>query len=103
MLKVKKRKVTRTGTSLTITLPPEFVKAYDIQQGDEVGVLADHWLQVIPYKQVYPQKEMEVSKEMIKAIREVFNLPKNKPVSIYERDEATGAMNKLLLKEVRDK
>ena len=48
----KKGKVHGIGSSLLITLPREFVKENKIKKGDEVGILADHWLQVVPFRRV---------------------------------------------------
>ena len=86
MTLVKKRKVTRTGSSLTVTLPEEFVKAYDLQAGDEVAVVADHWLQVVPYKRIDTPVVRPATKGLIRDIKKVFNLPRNKPVVMWDRD-----------------
>lgn len=48
MTRIGKRKVTRTGCSLTITLPDKFVKQHGIKQGDRIVVEYDRFLKVIP-------------------------------------------------------
>ena len=45
---VVKRKVFGIGGSLAITLPAEFVKLHNIKDGDEIPVLANHILKVVP-------------------------------------------------------
>lgn len=45
---VEKRKVHRMGGSLMIVLPPGFTRAHNIQEGDELPVLADHILKIVP-------------------------------------------------------
>jgi bifunctional DNA-binding transcriptional regulator/antitoxin component of YhaV-PrlF toxin-antitoxin module len=42
------RKVIKLGGSLAVTLPPEFVKAYDIKEGDDLLYAAGYVLQFIP-------------------------------------------------------
>ena len=48
MLIVIKRKVHKIGGSLMIALPAEFVQAHGIKEGDELPVLADHILKIVP-------------------------------------------------------
>lgn len=45
---VGKRRVVRIGGSLYISLPPEFTNAHDIKKGDELPVLANHILKIVP-------------------------------------------------------
>jgi len=95
MALVKKRRVTRTGSSLTVTLPEEFVKAHGLQAGDEVAVLADHWLQVVPYKPIDTPVVRLATKGLIKDIRRVFGLPRNEPVIMWDKD----LKQRIMLKE----
>ena len=41
-------KVIRLGGSLVITLPNEFVKAHNIEKGDDLPWAADHIMKIIP-------------------------------------------------------
>lgn len=45
---VQKRRVHRIGGSLMIVLPPEFTEAHNIKEGDELPVLANHILKIVP-------------------------------------------------------
>lgn len=45
---VEKRKVWRQGGSLVIALPVEFTRAHGIRDGDEVPIVADHILKLVP-------------------------------------------------------
>ena len=47
----KVAKVHKIGGSLMITLPIEFVRAHNISEGDEVGLLANHILKLDPMKE----------------------------------------------------
>lgn len=42
------RRVFKIGDSLAITLPKKFTKAHDIEDGDDLSIVADHILKVIP-------------------------------------------------------
>ena len=44
-------KVHRVGGSLMVTLPPEFIRAHSISEGDLVGILANHVLKLDPMKE----------------------------------------------------
>jgi len=48
-MEVKKAKVHTTGSSLTITLPDKFVKEHNIRKGDEIAVIFDSFLQIVPH------------------------------------------------------
>ena len=52
MVKQRIGKVHQISGSLLITLPRDFVKQHNIKKGDEVGLLCDHWLQVVPFKRI---------------------------------------------------
>lgn len=84
MASVTKRRITRTGTSLTITLPSEFVRQHKLKAGDEVSVLYDDWLQVVPFKPI--EVVEEVSDELLDALREVFDIPEGEPVIVWDKD-----------------
>jgi len=45
------RRLIRVGNSLAVTLPPRFVEEHNLREGDEVGVVADHILKLIPMKE----------------------------------------------------
>ncbi len=45
------RNVIRQGSTFSIALPREFVKLHDIQKGDQLPVLADHIMKVVPMKE----------------------------------------------------
>ena len=42
------RKVWRQGGSLAITLPASFTKAHGIEEGDDLAVIADHIIKIVP-------------------------------------------------------
>lgn len=42
------RKVLKQGNSLAITLPVSFTRAHGIRVGDDLPIVADHILKVIP-------------------------------------------------------
>lgn len=42
------RKVIRIGGSLAITLPPEFTQGNNIKEGDDLPVLCNHIMKVVP-------------------------------------------------------
>jgi antitoxin component of MazEF toxin-antitoxin module len=42
------RKVLRLGNSLAITLPVSFTRAHGIKEGDDLPIVADHILKIIP-------------------------------------------------------
>ncbi len=48
VLIVEKRKVFRMGGSLMIGLPPEFTRIHNIKEGDELPVLANHIIKIVP-------------------------------------------------------
>jgi len=48
-MEVKKAKVHTTGSSLIITLPNKFVKEHNIRKGDEIAVIFDSFLQIVPH------------------------------------------------------
>lgn len=52
MVIVRKRKIVKTGTSFTITLPPEFVRKHGLNLGDDVAVVSGEWLHVMPFKRI---------------------------------------------------
>jgi len=45
------RRLIKIGNSLAVTLPPRFVEEHNLREGDEVGVVADHILKLIPMKE----------------------------------------------------
>ena len=45
---VEKRKVHKVGGSLMIALPPGFIEAHNIKEGDLLPVIADHLLKIVP-------------------------------------------------------
>jgi antitoxin component of MazEF toxin-antitoxin module len=45
---VEKRKIYKFGGSFGILLPKEFVQAHNLKEGDEIPVLANHILKIVP-------------------------------------------------------
>jgi antitoxin component of MazEF toxin-antitoxin module len=45
---VEKRKIYKFGGSFGILLPKEFIEAHNLKEGDEVPVLANHILKIVP-------------------------------------------------------
>ena len=56
-MKAKTRSVIQLGTTLAITLPVEFVREHRIKAGDQVAVISDDWLQVVPHRRIKLGKE----------------------------------------------
>lgn len=81
-----RRKVHKVGDSLMLAIPVEFVKRHGLKAGDEVAVLADNWLQVVPFKRIDEVVEEVVSEEWLKTLREIFGIPEGEPVIIYDRN-----------------
>ena len=55
---VQKRKLYRFGGSLGILLPREFVKMHGLKEGQEIPVLADHILKIVPMsEEVYTEED----------------------------------------------
>lgn len=52
-------KVHTNGASLIIILPQKFVRRHGIKKGDEVGILYDGFLQVIPHKDLANEEKKE--------------------------------------------
>ena len=42
------RRVIKRGRSWYLSIPPEFVTANNLKEGDRVGVISDHFLKAIP-------------------------------------------------------
>ena len=42
------RQVIKIGRSHYISIPPEFVEAHNIKQGDKLPIAADHIMKIIP-------------------------------------------------------
>lgn len=58
-LVIEGRRVYRIGGSLMIGLPPAFTKAHNIQEGDELPVIANHILKIVPM----PEEEESASQK----------------------------------------
>ncbi|HDD44207.1 MAG TPA: AbrB/MazE/SpoVT family DNA-binding domain-containing protein [Candidatus Desulfofervidus auxilii] len=50
-VKTSTRKILKGSGTYLITLPKDFVKSVGLEAGDEVGVVYDHILKVIPMKE----------------------------------------------------
>lgn len=46
------RRIIKRGRSYYLSLPPEFVARNNLQHGDKVGVIADHFLKAIPISEM---------------------------------------------------
>jgi len=46
------RKLIKYGESLAITLPPEWVEKHGLKPGDEVPIVADSILKIVPVKEI---------------------------------------------------
>jgi len=46
------RRLMRVGNSVVIALPSEFLERHDLKPGDDVGVVADSILKVVPLKEI---------------------------------------------------
>ena len=66
----KAAKVHRVGGSLMVTLPDGFVKAHGILEGDQIGLLANHIIKIIPMKEEEFGDEEELMGEIISVIKE---------------------------------
>lgn len=53
------RKVFRVGGSLVISLPPEFIEAHNIIEGEDLPYAANHIMKIIPM----PEEKYEEAKE----------------------------------------
>ncbi|MCL0059594.1 hypothetical protein M1O57_05065 [Dehalococcoidia bacterium] len=51
------RRVWRQGGSLVVSLPVEFTRAHDIQEGDAVPVISNHILKIVPMPEA-PDEEI---------------------------------------------
>ena len=60
---VSKRTVHKIGGSLMISLPPEFIEAHGIKAGDELPVIANHLLKVVPMAEHGDDEIIEESKK----------------------------------------
>ena len=45
---VQKKKLHKIGGSLMIALPPEFIEAHGLKEGDFIPLLANHILKIVP-------------------------------------------------------
>lgn len=57
------RRVWRQGGSLAITLPAAFVQAHGIKAGDDVPIVADHILKLIPMPEGREDEERETDRD----------------------------------------
>lgn len=51
------RRVIKIGRSHYISIPPEFLKAHNIKQGDKIPIAADHIMKIIPMPEEPEDKE----------------------------------------------
>lgn len=54
---VRKGRLRKVGGTLYLAIPPEFVKAHGLKKDDEIPVLANHILKVIPMQEEKFQEE----------------------------------------------
>jgi antitoxin component of MazEF toxin-antitoxin module len=65
MVQVEKRRVTRTGSGLTICLPHKFTKEHRLQPGDQIVVVYNGFLQVIPIRTLQKEGRRIVKDEAV--------------------------------------
>jgi antitoxin component of MazEF toxin-antitoxin module len=64
------RKVIRLGGSLAVTLPPEFAKAHNITEGDDLPYAANHLIKFIPMPE---ELERAVEEEPLEKLEMDYN------------------------------
>lgn len=48
---VEKKKLIKVGGSICVALPPEFLKLHGLEKGDEIAVIANHIVKLVPLKE----------------------------------------------------